>query len=237
LFKGCGNRVAPSGFTRISPYYEWILEASCALTEDKNSQLCPDMACPPSDGVFGYPWAEVPNASGFVKTFHGYEPKRVSQSPPAGTPFNSNTTVLVVAVDESDHIALCAWDLFFPEVRSLFDIYEEPLRGTYEIMHSFPSNNFAIYDGLAIYMTAKLYRSLDGNATVAVTAGYSETLTLSGSDSQGELWFQRPYNPYNVSAITFAVTKIKKRNPISVSLFGQLKQYEFVMPGSMVHGE
>jgi hypothetical protein len=224
LFQGCGNRVDPSTFTRISSFSDWILEATCALTDDNASQLCPDMVCPPSDRVFGYPWADVPDASGLVKTFHGYQPKRVAQSPPAGTPFNSTTTVLVLAVDESDKVAMCAWTLDVPEMRNLYDVYEELPRGTYERRSSFPSH--AIYDCFAVYLTAQLYQNLDANATVEVTTGYNETLTLTSSDLYGELWFQKPYNPYNLSNVTVVVTGMKNKNAISAYLFGQVRSFE-----------
>jgi hypothetical protein len=226
----CGKMAPPSVFSRISHYSEWILEATCALTDDNTSQLCPDMVCPPSESVLGYPWAKVPDASGGIKTFHGYTPKRVVQSPLAGTPFNATTTVLVLAVDEADSMAMCAWTLVFPELTDLGETYEDLPKGTYERTSSFPSD--VIYDGLAIYMTVQLGQSLDGDATVAVRAGYNETLTLTSSDSYGELWFERQYNPrdLNDTNITIVVSDAKVQNYISVFLYGQVKHYEFVKP-------
>ena len=214
----CLEGVVPITFYSISYYANWILEATCALTENDEFGLCPDLICPPDDGVLGYPWAEVPDATRGIKTFRGFQPERVGQSPPAGTLFNTTTKVLVLGVDAPDRVALCFWTLTFPIIEFLGEDYEEIPSGTYEMDGWFFSD--MRFNGLAVRMTARLDRNLLGNATLEVKAGHNESLFLSTNVSEDELWFQTPFDP-NEFAINLIVTGLERENYLVLEFYGQ----------------
>lgn len=220
LSQECHNWTDPSKFYRISSYANWIVEAACALTQDDDLELCPDLVCPPDDRVLGYPRAEVPDASARIKIFRRFQPSRgVVQSPPAGTLFNTSTKVLVLGVDAPDRVALCVWTLTFPDIEYLGTAYEEIPSGTYARDAFFFSDMW--FEGLAVRMTVRLDHVLYGNATIEVKAGHNESVVVSSGDTEEvEFWFQTPFDPWQYD-ITLIVTDLEKQNIVDVSLYGQ----------------
>lgn len=130
--KGATIKVVPSKFIRVSYYSSWILETTCALTSDDGVFQCPKLVCPAEERVLGYPQAKVPNATNKIKTFNGFKPREVVQSPPAGSLINSSTKVLVTAVDQSDQAESCEWLVTLPMMETMGDMYEYITGGTYE---------------------------------------------------------------------------------------------------------
>jgi hypothetical protein len=114
LMQECHNWTVPIKFYRILSFANWIVEAACALTHDDDSVLCPELACPPDNLVLGYPRAEIPDATARIKTFREFQPARVAQSPPAGTPFNTSTKVLVMRVDAPNRVGALRVDAHLP---------------------------------------------------------------------------------------------------------------------------
>lgn len=216
--------MVPSKYFRVSYYSSWILETACAITNDDSFNLCPKMVCPAEEVVLGYPQAKVPDATDMIKTYGGFKPRKVVQSPPAGSLINISAKVVVTAVDQSDRAASCEWWLTIPMIEGIGEAYLEVQVGTNhrEINLWNDDFGFSLGPGLVLMFTARLEHRLDGNSTVAVSTAFHESLTLSSVVNEGTLWLEKPF-PNGMSNITLQEHNVVTENNMIISVYGQLK--------------
>jgi hypothetical protein len=108
-------------YTRISGVLDWIHETICKLTDDDPSDLpftCPDFVCPADAVVFGLSNLKVPSAIGRARSFNGFAPSTIVQTPAAGSPlpYGADTLVDVTATDPTTGTSItCTWKVTVPE--------------------------------------------------------------------------------------------------------------------------
>jgi hypothetical protein len=131
-FAGCG--IEPSYFVRVSHIAAWIERNTCALSSEKEVlPFCPDLVCPYDARLLGYPWALLPNGTGSVVGIHGFDPVRVTQWPPPGTPLWRGTTTKVTmsAVDAAGRELECVWYVLVAPLVELGEMWMYLPQGTY----------------------------------------------------------------------------------------------------------
>jgi hypothetical protein len=180
--------------------------------------------CPAEERVLGYPEAIVPDASDRIKTYHGFQPRTLVQTPSAGSHINSSTMVLVRAVDASDHVETCEWMLTVPMIDVVGELYEDLPSGTYDRELGLGSVEGEVggpAQGLVVLVSARLGHPLDGNATVVVRTARKESSVLSSVVTEDTWWLQRPVG-LGTSTVTLQVRGMVAANYVAIKLFGQM---------------
>jgi hypothetical protein len=88
--------------------------------------------CPEDSTVLGYPWALLPNGTDVARGL-GFDPVRVTQWPPPGTPLWRDTTtqVVITAYDAGGGLLNCTWHVHVPPLVELGTQYVGVRRGTF----------------------------------------------------------------------------------------------------------
>jgi hypothetical protein len=197
----------------------------CTLTSDDGVLLCPKLVCPAEERVLGYPQAIVPDATDRIKTSSGFKPRKVVQSPPAGSLMNRSTKVLVTAVDESDQAESCEWMLTYPMMETITELYEDIDIGTYErdidLWYEDEEDGYYAPGGLVLVFAARLEHRLDGNGTVTVSTAFNESLTLSSVVNEDTVWVQKPFTN-ETSNLTLRVRDFVAEDYLIIKLYGQV---------------
>lgn len=241
----CGDvNIRFPNFLRISFFADWIQRNVCALSDERESlPYCPELVCPRDARLLGYPWALLPNGTGSTFGIRGFDPVRLTQWPPPGTPLwrNTTTNVTITAFDASDRMVECIWHVHVPPLEEVgtvaVDVPEVP-NGTILKSGKF-SNNFGGYG-----MVGRVYK-LSGRTADQVRGGgssikanlqkpsgkFAGTLKLQENRTKGAVAVPSVPLRYSLSETTSDVSlevqaeRLVQANTVTYKAYGQIQEF------------
>lgn len=228
----CGLDKEPSSYDRIPPVADWIERNVCGLSESPGElPFCPALVCPHDARLIGYPWALLPNGTGSIKGTQGFDPVRVIQNPPPGTPLwrDTTTNVTFTAFDAAGNQLTCTWIVEVPPLAVVgeleFPIYDD--RTSVRLFGSVYGGNGKIFK-----MTGRLSDRLRGSgASVSARLRkggdkYTGTLRLANNQTRGAVAFPTldvKFSDFKVLGVELEVQvkRVTKAATVVYKLYGQ----------------
>jgi hypothetical protein len=226
---------------RVSHVANWIERNACALSVWKETlPYCPELVCPSDARLLGYPWALLPNATTSVTGIRGFDPVRVTQWPPPGTPLwrNTTTNVTMSAVDAAGRQLDCVWTVLVAPLVELGEMRLDLPSGTYTTNGQFQRVAQAlsgrIYKmkgstsdkmrGAGASTTAKLRKGSDKNTGKPLTLKRNET---KGSISVPSVPLIFEESGTSDVELFVQVVRNAQANEATYKVYGQVQEYLF----------
>jgi hypothetical protein len=217
----------------VSAVADWVQETICKLTDNATDLTfgCPDFVCPADTVVFGVANLKVPSASDGARSYNGFAPVSITQTPTAGSTlkYGGDTFVKVTATDAGGTSISCRWKVTVPV---------EDLIGYVAVR--LPAGNSGSRTALALYNKSPgmvrqfggfvYVGSLEGQpggvVTATLRAGLNVTsrpLTLDG-DTEDVVALLRPRVPFNYRSnlrVVLTAQNVPRTTVLIYFIYGQ----------------
>jgi hypothetical protein len=231
---------------RVSHVADWLESNICALSSEKDKlPFCPDLVCPNDARLLGYPWVLLPNGTSSVAGIHGFDPVRVSQWPPPGTPLwrNTTTNVTMTAVDAAGHQLECVWVVLVAPLVELGQINLDLPNGTYTTRGQFQRTAVQAISGRIYKMSGMTSDRLRGTGSSATARLLHPSDKYTGrplilkreskhNETKGRISVPRVplgFGDGNTSDVELVVEVVMnaRDNNATFKVYGQVQEYLF----------
>jgi hypothetical protein len=231
---------------RVSHVADWIERNTCALSEAKEAlSFCPDLVCPNDARLLGYPWVLLPNGTGSVVGIQGFDPVRVTQWPPPGTPLwrGTTTNVTMTAIYAAGRKLECVWVVLVAPLVELGQLDLDLPNGTYTTSGQFQRTAPQAITGRNYKMSGKTGDQLSGSGSSAAAKlrHPSDKYTgrplrlkqkLNQNETKGRISVPRvplDFGGSNTSDVELVVKVVRnaRANNATFKVYGQVLEYLF----------